>query len=140
VGIVDRQIALWHEGREETRMGLKELHELAYVMRDALEAGANDELGALLRVAFESKRRMNPSIAEHTSIDEMLTVAMAAGAMGGKVCGAGGGGCLLIYCRPPARASVTAELERLGGRPVPFHLHPAGVFAVRGPERWVPTP
>ena len=139
VGIIDRQIALWREGREETRMGLKELHELAYVMRDAIEGGSRDDLGELLRAAFESKRRMNPSITEHTSIDEMLTLARGAGATGGKVCGAGGGGCLLLACHPAARPAVERELGRLGGRVVPFRFHPRGVYAVLGPELWIPS-
>ncbi len=138
VGIIERQIALWREGREETRMGLKELHELAYVMRDAVEAGDIDALGASLRDAFESKRRMNPSITEHTEIDEMLEVARASGAMGGKVCGAGGGGYLLLACRPARQDRVKAALGRLGGQFAPFRLHPRGVYAVRGAELWVP--
>jgi D-glycero-alpha-D-manno-heptose-7-phosphate kinase len=139
VGIIERQIALWREGREETRMGLKELHELAFVMRDAVEAGDADELGVRLRDAFESKRRMNPSITEHTSIDAMLELAQAAGATGGKVCGAGGGGYLLLYCRPPAQPRVRAELGRLGCQFAPFRLHPRGVYAVHGPELWIPA-
>jgi D-glycero-alpha-D-manno-heptose-7-phosphate kinase len=139
VGIIDRQIALWREGREETRMGLKELHELAYVMRDAVEGGKPDELGARLRDAFQSKRRMNPSITEHTPIDAMLELAQGAGATGGKVCGAGGGGYVLLYCRAPAQPDVKGELSRLGGQFAPFRLHPRGVYAVRGPELWIPA-
>jgi D-glycero-alpha-D-manno-heptose-7-phosphate kinase len=138
VGIIERQIALWREGREETRMGLKELHELAYVMRQAAQEGDVDALGASLRDAFESKRRMNPSITEHTTIDAMLELARASGATGGKVCGAGGGGYLLLYCRSAAQARVKAALERLGGQFASFRLHPRGVYAVRGPELWLP--
>jgi D-glycero-alpha-D-manno-heptose-7-phosphate kinase len=140
VGIIDRQIAMWREGREETRMGLKELHELAYVMRDAVEAGDTDELGARLRDAFESKMRMNPSIAEHTAIEEMLARAHRAGATGGKVCGAGGGGYLLIHCPPAAQGTVREELRLLGCQFVPFRFHGSGVRAVRGPSVWGPRP
>lgn len=139
VGIIDRQIALWREGREETRIGLKELHELAYVMRDAVEKGDADELGAMLGDAFESKRRMNPSITEHTQIETMLEVAEAAGATGGKVCGAGGGGYLLLYCRPSDQPRVRAELGELGCQFAPFRLHPRGVRAVRGTRVWTPA-
>ena len=139
VGIIDRQIALWREGREDTRLGLKELHELAYLMREAVEGGDADELGARLRDAFEAKRRMNPSITEHTRIESMLELAREAGAIGGKVCGAGGGGYLLLYCRPPAQPRVRTELERLGCRFAHFRLQPRGVYAVRGPELWLPS-
>ncbi len=106
VGLIDTQIDLYREGREDTILGMKQLHEIAYAMRDAVESGDVDELGAMLRDAFVAKRRMNPHIAEHTPIEAMLSMAQAAGATGGKICGAGGGGYLLLYCRPSAQPSV----------------------------------
>ena len=139
VGIIDRQIALWREGREETRMGLKELHELAYVMREAIEAGDADALGARLRDAFESKMRMNPAITEHTGVERMLELARATGATGGKMCGAGGGGYLLLYCPVDAQARVRARLAELGCQFAPFRFHARGVRATHGKEVWVPA-
>jgi D-glycero-alpha-D-manno-heptose-7-phosphate kinase len=139
VGIIDRQIAFWREGREETRMGLKELQELAYVMRDAVESGNPDELGARLRDAFEAKMRMNPSITEHTGVERMLELARHAGATGGKMCGAGGGGYLLLYCTPEAQPRVRARLTELGCQFAPFRFHGMGVRATRGSESWAPS-
>ena len=49
-------------------------------MRDAIEAGDADALGARLRDAFESKMRMNPSITEHTRVERMLELARETGA------------------------------------------------------------
>ena len=87
---------------------MKQLHEMAYAMRDALEAGEPDRLGAMLHEAFEAKKRMNPHIAEHTPIDAMLGAAREAGATGGKICGAGGGGYLMVYAVPRrSRRSAT---------------------------------
>ena len=139
LGIVDRQIALWREGREETRMGLKELHELAFVMRDAIEAAQPDRLGELLRDAFESKLRMNPSITQGTRVESMLEAATAAGATGGKMCGAGGGGYLLLYCRPSAQSRVRSQLGELGCQFAPFRFDPRGVRARRGDTVWSPA-
>ncbi len=138
VGLIDTQIELYREGREDTILGMKQLQELAYTMRDAVEAGDVDELGASLGDAFRAKQRMNPHIAEHTPIEAMLSLAQAAGATGGKICGAGGGGYLLLYCRPAAQPLVTAELARLGAQFAPFALHPDGVRAERGDEVWTP--
>jgi D-glycero-alpha-D-manno-heptose-7-phosphate kinase len=139
VGLIDTQIELYRQGREDTILGMKQLQELAYAMRDAVESGDVDELGAELRDAFRAKRRMNPHIAEHTPIEAMLAVAQAAGATGGKICGAGGGGYLLLYCRPSAQPLVRAELERLGGQFAPFAFHAEGVRARRGDTVWAPA-
>jgi D-glycero-alpha-D-manno-heptose-7-phosphate kinase len=116
VGLIDRQIRLYEQGREETLLGMKQLHEMAYTMRDVILAGDVAGLGALLHDAFESKKRMNPHIAEHTPIEAMLEAAGVAGAAGGKICGAGGGGYLLIACEPPAQPAVRSTLEAMGGQ------------------------
>jgi D-glycero-alpha-D-manno-heptose-7-phosphate kinase len=139
VGLIDRQIALAREGREDTRLGMKRLQEMAYAMREALEGGDPDALGAMLGHAFEAKKLMNPHIAEHTPIEAMLAAARTAGASGGKICGAGGGGYLLIYAPPEAQPAVRKELERLGGQMAPMRFHPDGVRAFRGETTWAPA-
>jgi D-glycero-alpha-D-manno-heptose-7-phosphate kinase len=139
VGLIDRQIAMFEAGREETLLGMKQLQEMAYVMRDAVESGDMARLGALLGEAFGAKRRMNPHIAEGTPIEAMLAAASAAGSTGGKICGAGGGGYLLIAAPPEARAAVRAALESMGGQFAPFEVDPQGARARRGERRWSPT-
>jgi D-glycero-alpha-D-manno-heptose-7-phosphate kinase len=138
VGLIDRQIELHHQGREETLLGMKQLHEMAYAMRDAIERGHVDELGAMLHDAFSAKKRMNPHVAERTPIDGMLRRARDAGATGGKICGAGGGGYVLLYCVPEAQSEVRSALEELGGQFAPFAFQSVGVRARRGEEVWAP--
>ena len=139
VGLIDRQIAMFESGREDTLLGMKQLREMAYTMRDAIEAGDMLRLGAMLREAFEAKQRMNPHIAEETPIEAMLDAAAAAGATGGKICGAGGGGYLLIATPPEARASVRAALEAMGGQIASFEVDRDGVRARRGDRHWTPV-
>ena len=139
VGLIDEQIRLYRSGREDTLLGLKQLREMAYAMRDTLEAGDVDRLGGMLREAFDAKKRMNPHIAEHTPIEAMLRQAHRSGASGGKICGAGGGGYLMLYCRPETQASVRTALEDLGGQFAPFVLWPDGVRARRGDLVWAPA-
>ncbi len=138
VGLIDTQIELYREGRQDTVLGMKQLQELAYSMRDAVESGDVDGLGASLGDAFRAKKRMNPHIAEHTPIEAMLSRAEAAGATGGKICGAGGGGYLLLYCEPSAQPLVTAALERLGAQFAQFSFSTDGVRGTRGAEVWTP--
>jgi D-glycero-alpha-D-manno-heptose-7-phosphate kinase len=139
LGLIDTQIRLYNEGREETIQGMKQLHEMAYEMRDAVESGNVDALGEMLHTAYESKKRMNPHIADGTPIEQLFAAAREVGAVGGKICGAGGGGYLLLYCNPGFQPAVRAKLEQLGGRFTDFAFHPGGVEARAGERVWRPT-
>jgi D-glycero-alpha-D-manno-heptose-7-phosphate kinase len=139
LGLIDTQIRLYHEGREETLVGMKHLHEMAYEMRDALEAGDLDALGALLHQAYENKKRMNPHIADGTPIEALFEVAREAGAAGGKICGAGGGGYLLLACSPERQPQVRTALEAHGGAFADFAFSPLGVQARVAERVWRPT-
>ncbi len=77
--MIDRQIELFDAGREDTLLGMKQLSEMAYAMRDAIESGDIGALGVMLREAFEAKKRMNPHIAEDTPIEAMLEAASRRG-------------------------------------------------------------
>jgi D-glycero-alpha-D-manno-heptose-7-phosphate kinase len=139
LGLIDTQIRMYREGREETIVGMKQLHEMAYEMRDVLEAGDLASLGGLLRQAYESKKRMNPHIAEGTPIERLMDAAHEAGAAGGKICGAGGGGYLLLACRPDRQPAVRAALETLGGQLADFSFRSRGVEARLGDRVWRPA-
>jgi D-glycero-alpha-D-manno-heptose-7-phosphate kinase len=139
LGLIDAQIRMYREGREETIVGMKQLHEMAYEMRDALEAGDLGSLGGLLRQAYESKKRMNPHIAEGTPIERLMNAAHESGAAGGKICGAGGGGYLLLACRPDRQPAVRAALEALGGQLADFSFRSGGVEARVADRVWRPA-
>jgi D-glycero-alpha-D-manno-heptose-7-phosphate kinase len=140
VGLIDRQIALHAEGREETLLGMKRLQEMAYAMRDAVQRADLPAVGGLLHDAFVAKQQMNPYIAEDTPIESMLAAARDAGAYGGKVCGAGGGGYLLVAAPREAHPVVRTALEAMGGEFAPFSFVPTGVHATRGDLTWAPAP
>ena len=138
-GLIDAQIRLHSEGREDTLLGMKLLQTLAYAMRDAVAEGRLDDLGLMLEEAFENKKRMNPYVTEGTPVEEMFAAAHAAGAIGGKLCGAGGGGYVLVYATLERRAAVRRELERLGGQVARFEFSGQGVRARSGDRVWAPT-
>lgn len=106
------------------RLGeLRELKALAEEGRRLLPAGQVDEIGRLLHHAWEIKKRLASGIANGT-IEAMYETARRAGALGGKVCGAGGGGFLLLYCPPDRQPALRAALAPY--RELPFHLEPDG--------------
>jgi D-glycero-alpha-D-manno-heptose-7-phosphate kinase len=140
LGLIATQIRLYEEGREETMVGMKQLYEMAFEMRDAIVRGDLPALGAMLREAYESKKRMNPHIANGTAIEHLLDVAQAAGAWGGKICGAGGGGYLLLACAPDRQAEVRSALEAQGGQFADFAFRAHGVEATLADgSTWRPT-
>ena len=139
LGLIHDQIRMYEDGREDTIVGMKQLHAMAFEMRAEIEAGNLERLGALLREAFESKKLMNPHITRGTPIDRLFDVAARAGAAGGKICGAGGGGYLLLASRPEAQPSVREELERLGGQFADFAFRRYGAEARWGGRVWRPT-
>jgi D-glycero-alpha-D-manno-heptose-7-phosphate kinase len=112
---------------------------MAFAMRHAIERGDIEVLGSLLDDAFVAKKQMNPFIAEHTPIEEMLAAARSAGAIGGQICGAGGGGYLLLAAPPPAHEAIRDALERSGGQFASFAFSSDGVRARRGGDVWAPS-
>jgi D-glycero-alpha-D-manno-heptose-7-phosphate kinase len=88
--------------------------ELAYDMRDLLLRGELDAFGLALHRGWEIKRSMSAQIST-SMIDDLYARARDAGALGGKLAGAGGGGFLLLYCPRTAQAQVCEALGSLQG-------------------------
>lgn len=103
--VVDKQVA--------TVDGLRRQKQLALDMKSALLRGELHRFGELLDVAWESKRQLSPKISTE-KIDELYALAKDAGALGGKVTGAGGGGYILFYCPFRKRHKVCDALEHAG--------------------------
>jgi D-glycero-alpha-D-manno-heptose-7-phosphate kinase len=78
------------------------IKELGLKSKDALEVGNLEEFGRLMNVHWEWKKKRSSGIS-NGKIDEWYTSAMANGALGGKVIGAGGGGFLMFYAGDKAR-------------------------------------
>ncbi|HLI26703.1 MAG TPA: GHMP kinase [Chloroflexota bacterium] len=114
------------ERRPATLAALHQLKALAAELRAALEAGALDAFGALLHRGWLVKQQLSPRIAP-PAIQRWYAAARAAGALGGKVAGAGGGGFLLLYCPPERQGAVRAALAAYGLVEVPVAFEPRGV-------------
>jgi D-glycero-alpha-D-manno-heptose-7-phosphate kinase len=91
---------------------MQQMVDLAYEMRELLLAGDLDAFGLALHRGWELKRGISAQISS-SMIDEFYARALAAGALGGKLAGAGGGGFLLLYCPKPAQARVRQALDAL---------------------------
>lgn len=106
---------------------LREVKALALEARECLLAGEIDELGRILHRNWEYKKQFASKIT-NPQIDDMYATARKAGALGGKIAGAGGGGFLLLYCPREHQADVRAALH--GFRELPFHLESDGTKVI----------
>ncbi|MCE7987285.1 MAG: GHMP kinase [Caldilinea sp. CFX5] len=102
---------------------LCQMKELALSARSALESHAFDDFGALLDESWQLKKRLASRISNQV-IDDLYSAARKAGAIGGKISGAGGGGFLLLYCPSHQQDEVRLALHSL--RELPFRLEPDG--------------
>lgn len=89
----------------------KELVDMAYTAKAELRAGRLQNVGALLNDGWRIKKKLSSGIS-NPFIDEMYEDALKAGALGGKLLGAGGGGYLLLYVPTRHQVSVLEKLKR----------------------------
>lgn len=101
------------ETQPKTQEILHRIKALAEEMCTVLQSGNLDQFGYLLDVAWQEKKRLNGSISTQ-AIDQWYDAARRAGALGGKITGAGGGGFLLFYCPQERQAALRSTLTQLG--------------------------
>jgi D-glycero-alpha-D-manno-heptose-7-phosphate kinase len=93
-------------------------------MKEVLLRGKVNEIGEILDYGFQQKRNMAHNIS-NSSIESIYEAAKKAGATGGKISGAGGGGFMVFYCPRNTRYHVMETLNSFGGviRPYSFTKH-----------------
>jgi D-glycero-alpha-D-manno-heptose-7-phosphate kinase len=124
--ILTRQKAL----TEQKRPILRKMCGIAREMRNVLSTGKDlNAFGYLLHQAWEAKRSVEVSITS-SRIDELYERAIRAGALGGKLLGAGGGGFLLFFCEPHLQDQLRAELSDLVYMPVRFERQGSKIIYV----------
>ena len=110
----------------ERRPILKRMAQMAEIARQELVAGNVDAIGVLLQEAWSLKKQLASGIS-NGAIDGMYSAALRAGAIGGKITGAGGGGFLLLYCPHDKQDAVRSAL---GLQELPFQLEPDGTKVI----------
>lgn len=93
---------------------MHKLKEQAIQMKEALLKGDIDHIGEILDFGWRYKKQMAKSIS-NPRIDAIYEAARKAGASGGKISGAGGGGFMFFYCPGLTRHSVADALMQFGG-------------------------
>ncbi|PYR03937.1 MAG: hypothetical protein DMF97_00620 [Acidobacteria bacterium] len=102
------------------------IRDTAAAMRLALERGDWEEVGRQIATEWDNRKRLAPGVTTR-GIDDLIARAQSAGATAAKVCGAGGGGCLICYGPPRARPAIAEALAAGGARLLDFEVEAEGL-------------
>jgi D-glycero-alpha-D-manno-heptose-7-phosphate kinase len=102
------------------------IRDVAATMRGALAAGDWETVGRAIADEWETRKRLAPGVTT-PAIDALIARAKAAGASAAKVCGAGGGGCLVCFGPPSAHEAISDALRTGGARILDFRVEPLGL-------------
>src|SRR5947209_5829269 len=109
--IYKRQI----DGKKKVHKGLEKIAESAIEMEKALESGDMEAAGVALDHEWQNRKALIDGIST-PEIESAIAAAIDAGAWAGKVCGAGGGGCIVFLMPPDRREAVRAALANVPGQ------------------------
>ncbi len=109
-----------------SRDNMREIQRVAEEMRVALKAFDIDRFAELLALEWESRKRLAEGVTT-PGIDRMVAAAKAAGALASKICGAGGGGCMITLVAEGRRKEVEAAFGAAGAQVLPFHIARQGL-------------
>ena len=121
------------DGKKKVQRGLAKIAANSIEMEKALEGADFAKAGAVLAKEWESRKALIDGIST-PEIDAAIDAAIAAGAWGGKVCGAGGGGCIVFLFPPDRREAVVAALAEVPGRVLDVEPVHNGLMVQRGDE------
>jgi D-glycero-alpha-D-manno-heptose-7-phosphate kinase len=126
-GINNWEVTKAHiDGDAAVHRNFDRISAIAHAMRGALERADWKDVARLLREEWTNRRKNAPGISTPL-IDRLVEKTRRAGAAGAKVCGAGGGGCVIFLVEAGAKAAVSAVIEREGATVLPVRVAPKGV-------------
>jgi len=127
--IIDQQTKNVIAGNEKSLQAMHKLKEQALMMKEAILKGEIDKIGEILDFGWKFKKNLADGVS-NPFIDRIYETAMANGATGGKISGAGGGGFIFFYCPGNSRSPVIESLKQFGGQSKRYE------FTTKGLTTW----
>lgn len=124
--IIKKQAAAFKEEKSKSIEAAHRLKEQAVRMKEAILTGGLDEIGEILDFGWHYKKQMASGITNER-IDAIYKAAREAGASGGKISGAGGGGFIMFYCPKNTRYDVIEALNQFEGEIYKFSFTNQGL-------------
>lgn len=113
--IIKKQSRNVTDKKESSIEAMHQLKEQARQMKEVLLKGRLNEIGEILDFGYRQKKQMAEGIS-NPLMEDIYDTAKKAGATGGKISGAGGGGFMIFYCPVNTKYRVMQALEKFGGR------------------------
>jgi D-glycero-alpha-D-manno-heptose-7-phosphate kinase len=113
--IIEKQKLNVKEKKDKSIEAMHQLKQQAQMMKEALLKGRVHEIGEILDFGFRQKKEMAEGIS-NSLMEDMYSAAKKAGATGGKISGAGGGGFMIFYCPGNTKFAVMEALAAFGGQ------------------------
>jgi D-glycero-alpha-D-manno-heptose-7-phosphate kinase len=114
------------DGDPKVLKNFEQISTIAIQMREALLANDWHDVAELLALEWQNRKHNFRGIST-PKIDRMIEQTRKHGAQAAKVCGAGGGGCVVFLVAPGSKAPVEAALTHLGGQIIPFGVSRTGL-------------
>ncbi len=114
------------DGDTAVRRSMNRILDLAEQMRDAVAERDLDALAKTLDAEWNERRALAP-VVSNPAIEKLVEAGRKAGARAAKVCGAGGGGCMVFVVDKAKDGDVREALEKAGGNPLQFTPDPDGL-------------
>ncbi len=119
--VLSEQAKTVKANKDDAVARMHRIKQMGYDTKKLLLEGDIDKYGELLHEHWMNKRKLASNMTDSV-IDEHYEAALKAGAIGGKLMGAGGGGFFMFYVRPPERRKVYETLVARGLRPMRFRF------------------
>ncbi|MFT4521343.1 MAG: D-glycero-alpha-D-manno-heptose-7-phosphate kinase [Bacteroidia bacterium] len=126
--IIDQQTANIRSKSNSAIEATHKVKEQSILMKEALLRGDVHKIGSILHFGWEHKKQMAKGIS-NPEIEKLYNAALKAGASGGKISGAGGGGFIFFYCPENTRFSVIEALSKFDGRVKHYEFATSGLYS-----------
>lgn len=126
--IISTVMGAYRRGENGITEALMNLRQSGLDMRDAIMAEDLVRVGEVLDFNWANQKRLYDEMTT-PKIEALFAVARPEGLLGGKACGAGGGGCIVLLCEPDREHLVRRAVEDLGGQCISFNFDYDGVVA-----------
>lgn len=124
--ILNQIMSNYLNGNTLTSNALHRMKKVTYEIEQALLSGNLINFGKLIQTVFEIQRELHPEVVPQ-NIEEISKLALSNGALGGRIAGAGGGGCVYFFCEKGKKEDVIKVLKNQGLLSIPVKFAPKGI-------------